>query len=230
MPAGPGLPFIIAYANIFGVVESRLTVLEYAPAIGPESRTIWPGLVALLISLPSAAVVFLDFAYHTSPWNVVAEFIADGVHFSSDWQLALFAAPFFLAFPLMWYGIRSIFSAKLSGQEGIGIWSLIGLSACATLIVDANLMSDYFHYHTGGELIAVALGIVIAAPTAIVCWRKRFSAERYRLIGLYICYLANGAICLIAFAEYQNLGWYITLIVVCGMLVELVRLLIARVN
>jgi hypothetical protein len=212
------------------MLEPRVEVLEYAPANGPESRTKWSGVIALVISLPLTAVVFLDFAEGISPWNVASAFVFDELHFWSmeDWQLALCAAPFFLAFPLMWLGIRSIFSAKLSGPESIGVWSLVGLSACATLIIDADLMVDFFRYHNGGELAAVGPGIVVGAAAAIVCRRRHFSAERCRLIGLYVCYVANGIVCLIAFAENQNLGWYVALIIVCGMSGELLRLLIAE--
>jgi hypothetical protein len=212
------------------MLEPRVEVLEYAPANGPESRTKWSGVIALVISLPSTAVVFLDFAEGISPWNVASAFVFDELHFWSmeDWQLALCAAPFFLAFPLMWLGIRSIFSAKLSGPESIGVWSLVGLSACATLIIDADLMVDFFHYHNGGELVAVGLGFVIGAPALIFCRRRRLSAERSRPVGLYICYVANGVICLIAFAENKNLGWYVSLVIVCGMCAELMRLLFAK--
>jgi hypothetical protein len=71
--------------------------------------------IALLVSLFAGAVVFLPFAFDTSPLNAVMLRVPGD---QGNWWHALVGAPFFLALPMIWLRLRALFSKQLSTATG----------------------------------------------------------------------------------------------------------------
>jgi hypothetical protein len=91
-------------------------------------------VIALLVWLLASAVVFLPFAVNTSPWDAVTLRVPGN---QGNWWHALVGAPFFLAFPMIWLRLRSLFSSQLSTLTGRRIlWIVAGLSTCGTILVE----------------------------------------------------------------------------------------------
>jgi hypothetical protein len=116
---------------------------NYAPASLKEGRApAWVNAIALLVWLLAGAVVFLPFAFDTSPWDAVTPRVPGN---QGNWWHALVGAPFFLAFSMIWLRPRSLFSKQLSTSTGRHlIWIAVGLStwckclSCCTSPEPAN--------------------------------------------------------------------------------------------
>ena len=76
-----------------------------------ERGPIWFNAVALLISVTAVVNAFLPIALYTSPWDAV-RFRVPGNE--GNWWHLLIGAPYFLAFPMLWLSLRSLFSTRLS--------------------------------------------------------------------------------------------------------------------
>src|ERR1700738_440603 len=100
----------------------------------------WVNALALLVWLLAGVVVFLPFAFNTSPWDAVTLRVPGD---QGNWWHALIGAPFFLAFPMIWLRLRALFSKQLSTSTGRRfIWTASGLSIVGTIAVE---MPFLFH-------------------------------------------------------------------------------------
>ncbi|HTV05035.1 MAG TPA: hypothetical protein VME86_06665 [Acidobacteriaceae bacterium] len=180
----------------------------------------------LLIWLLAGAVVFLPFAMNTSAWDAVTLHVPG--HQGNWWHL-LVGAPFFLAYPMIWLRLRSLFSTRPStAMERRLLWSLVGLSIAATLSVESP-----FLLHLAGtsewqrlSILGLGFGIVVVSGTLLILRRKRFLPTRACLAGLNAAYLANAALCLVVYAgapgnAWSKAGWLISVVIVWPMLLEL---------
>src|ERR1700733_6455785 len=128
--------------------------------------------IALLVSLLAGIVLFLPFALDTSPLNAVMLRVPGN---QGNWWHVLVGAPFFLAFPMIWLRLRAFFSKQLSTPTGRRIiWIAVGLSICATILVEAP-----FLLHLAGtsawqrlSVLGIGLGIVIASATTLFLRRR----------------------------------------------------------
>lgn len=93
----------------------------------------WLRTIALLIWLLAGVVAFLPFAFDTSPWNAVTLRVPGN---QGNWWHFLAGAPFFLAFPMIWLRLRSLFSTQSSTLIGRRvIWTAVSLSVGGTILV-----------------------------------------------------------------------------------------------
>ncbi|HLZ93190.1 MAG TPA: hypothetical protein VKQ28_15890 [Candidatus Acidoferrum sp.] len=183
--------------------------------------------VALLVSLLAGAVVFLPFAFDTSPWDAVTLRVPGN---QGNWWHALVGAPFFLAFPTIWLRLRAIFSKHLSTSAGRRlIWIAVGLSTCGTILVEIP-----FLLHLAGtsdwqrlSILCLGFGIVIVSAALLFLRRRDMSPTRACLVGLSTAYLANAALCLVVYSAVTGTfrsrsGWLVTMVIVWPMVLELV--------
>src|SRR5271169_6621937 len=104
--------------------------------VAPEERLSrpWFNAIMLLICLAAGVVVFLPFAFDTSPWDAVTLRVPGN---QGNWWHALVGAPFFLAFPMIWLRVRALLTSRLSTSAGRRIlWIVVGLSICGTILVE----------------------------------------------------------------------------------------------
>jgi len=138
-------------------LEQNLNV----PSLEESRPAAFVNILALVVWLVAGAVVFLPFAFNTSPFDAVTLRVPGD---QGNWWHALAGAPFFLAFPMIWLRIRYLFSKQLSTSTGRRlILTAAGLSACGTISVEMP-----FLLHSAGtsewqrvSVLSLGLGIVI---------------------------------------------------------------------
>jgi hypothetical protein len=183
--------------------------------------------VGLTVSLLAGAVVFLPFAFDTSPWDAVTLRVPGN---QGNWWHALVGVPFFLAFPMIWLRLRSLFATQLSTPaERRIIWIAVGLSICGTILVEVP-----FLLHLAGtsewqrlSVLCLDFGIVIASTALLFLRRRDMFPTRACLVGLSTAFLANAALCLVVYSAapgtlLSRSGWLVTVVIVWPMLLELV--------
>ncbi|HEX3985310.1 MAG TPA: hypothetical protein VHX13_01775 [Acidobacteriaceae bacterium] len=186
-------------------------------------------LIALSVWLVAGAVAFLPFAFNTSAWDAVTFRVPGN---QGNWWHFLAGAPFFLAFPMIWLRLRSLFSARPStATERRVIRTLVGLSILGTLLVESP-----FLLHLAGTsewqrliVLSLGLGIVIASAVLLLLRRRNLLPTQTCLIGLNTAWLANAALCLVVYAAAAGTassrsGWFVSIVIVWPMLLELVWL------
>jgi hypothetical protein len=187
----------------------------------------WINSIALVVSLLAGAVVFLPFALDTSPWNAVTLRVPGN---QGNWWHALVGVPFFLAFPMIWLHLRSLFSKQQSTSAGRRlIWIAAGLSTCGTILVEVP-----FLLHLAGTsewqrllVLCLGLGILVGSMAILFLRRRRVPPTLACLAGLSTAYLANAALCLVVYSEAagnarSRSGWLVTMVLVWPMALELV--------
>jgi uncharacterized membrane protein len=186
----------------------------------------WINAFALVVCLFAGAVVFLPFALCTSPWDAVTLRVPDN---QGNWWHALVGAPFFLAFPMIWLRLRSLFSEQLSTSTGRRLmWIAAGLSACATVLVQVPFLLHLAGTSEWQRLAVLGLGFGIVVTSAILLFLRRrdMFPTRACLAALNAAYLANAALCLVVYSgamgtTWSRSGWLVTMLIVWPMVAEL---------
>jgi hypothetical protein len=190
----------------------------------------WASAVALLIWMLAAAVAFLPFAFNTSPWDAVTLRVPGN---QGNWWHFLAGLPFFLAFPMIWVRLCSLFSTQpLTATERRSIWIVVGFSIAGTTLVLAP-----FLLHLAGTsewqrllVLSLAFGIVIVSSVVLLLRRHQVFPDRACLVALDTAYLANAALCLVVYSDaigtlWSRSGWIVSLVIFWPIAFELVWLL-----
>ena len=191
----------------------------------------WLNAIALLIWVSAAVVAFLPFALDTSPWDAVTLRVPGN---QGNWWHVLVGAPFFLAYPMIWLRVRSLFSTQQSTAIGRRlIWSVVGLSIGGTVLVEAPFLLHLAGTSEWQRLSVLSLGFGTVFASAIVLFMRRgqIPPARARLIGLDTAYLANLALCLVVYSEaagsaWSRSGWLVSIVIVWPIAFELIWLLL----
>ena len=189
----------------------------------------WVKAIALLIWLLAGVVAFLPFALDTSPWNAVTLHVPGN---QGNWWHVLVGAPFFLAYPMIWLRLRSLFSAQSLTVIGRRlIWSTVALSIGGTTLVELP-----FLLHLAGtsewqrlSVLSLGFGIVVASALILHLRRRHLSPTQACLLGLDAAYLANAALCLVVYNGaagnlWSKSGWLLTMVIVWPIGLELLWL------
>lgn len=182
---------------------------------------------ALAVSLVAAVVVFVPFAFDTSPLNAVMLRVPGN---QGNWWHALVGAPFFMAFPLIWVRLRSLTSGQpLTPAVYRIILIAAGLSICGTLAVEAPFLLHLAGTSEWQRVVILALGFgIIVASGSILLWRReRMPPDRVCAVWLITAYLANAALCLVVYSGaagtvWSRSGWLITMFIVWPMGFDLI--------
>ena len=187
----------------------------------------WVKAIALLIWLLAGVVAFLPFALDTSPWDAVTLRVPGN---QGNWWHVLVGAPFFLAYPMIWLRLRSLFSVQPSTTIGRRlIWSAVALSIGGTTLVQVP-----FLWHLAGtsewqrlSVLSLGFGIVVASALILLLRGRHLSSTQACLVGLDTAYLANAALCLVVYGGAAgNLrsksGWLISMVIVWPIVFELI--------
>lgn len=190
----------------------------------------WVDSALLLVWLLAGVVAFLPFASDTSPWNAVTLRVPGN---QGNWWHVLVGAPFFLAYPMIWLRLRSLFSTRHSTAPGRRlIWIAVGLSIGATTAVQVP-----FLFHLAGtsawqrlSVLSLGFGIVVASATVLFVRRRNFLPTPRCLAALDTAYLANAGLCLVVYSQatgslWSRAGWLIAIVIVWPIGLELIWLL-----
>jgi hypothetical protein len=191
-------------------------------------HAIWVKAIALLVWLLAGVVAFLPFALDTSPWDAVTLRVPGN---QGNWWHVLVGAPFFLAFPMIWLRLRSLFSTQPSTAIGrFLIWSTVALSVGGTTLVQVP-----FLLHLAGtnewqrlSVLSLGFGIIVASAAILLLRRRHLSPTQACLVGLDTAYLANAALCLVVYSGatgslQSKSGWLISMVIVWPIVFELIR-------
>jgi hypothetical protein len=189
----------------------------------------WAKAIALLIWLLAGVVAFLPFALDTSPWDAVTLHVPGN---QGNWWHVLVGAPFFLAYPMIWLRLRSLFSAQSLTVIGRRlIWSTVALLIGGTTLVEVP-----FLLHLAGtsewqrlSVLSLGFGIVVASALILHLRRRHLSPTQACLLGLDAAYLANAALCLVVYSGaagnlWSKSGWLLTMVIVWPIGLELLWL------
>ena len=192
-----------------------------------EREPAWLSAIGLLVAVVAGVAAFLPFAFDTSPWNAVTLRVPGN---QGNWWHALVGAPFFLAFPMIWLRVRSLFAKRQSTSTGRRLlWIAAGLSIAGTTLVE---MPFLFHLAGTSEwqrLVVLCLGFGIVVTSAVLLFLRRsgISPTRACHVGLNTAYLANAALCLVVYSDAigplrSRTGWPVTMTIVWPLMLELV--------
>jgi hypothetical protein len=195
-----------------------------------ERAPVWFNIVALLISATAGATAFLPIALDTSPWDAVRLRVPGN---QGNWWHALVGVPFFLAFPMIWLRLRSLFSSRLSTPAGQRlIWIVVALSICGTILVELPFLLRLGNLARMNEwrwlsVLCPTFGIIIGSGILLFLRRRDILPTRACLIGLVTAYLANAALCLVVYSPMPGTassksGLIVTMVIVWPMLLDLV--------
>ena len=193
----------------------------------------WVTATLLAIWIAAGVAVFLPFAVGTSPLDALMLRVPGS---EGNWWHVLVGAPFLLSIPMIWLRLRALASRHSSTPNGRRvIWTAVALSICGTLLVEAPFLLHLAGTSEWQRVSILALGFgIIFASAAVLLFRGRVMAPTRRcLIGLNTAYLANAFLCLIVYGEAKfngqsRSGWFVTVVVVWPMLLELAWLLSVR--
>ena len=191
----------------------------------------WLSALMLLVWLAAGAVAFLPFAFDTSPWDAVTFRVPGN---QGNWWHFLAGAPAFLAFPMIWLRLRALFSKRPSTAAGRRvIWSVVGLSVCGTTLVELPFLlhlagtSDWQRF----AVLGLGFGVMIACGVLLLLRRRRIGPTPACIIELDTAYFANMALALVVYAGAAGRvsprsGWFVAIVIVWPMVLELVWLFI----
>ncbi|MDE3187392.1 MAG: hypothetical protein KGM96_07705 [Acidobacteriota bacterium] len=186
----------------------------------------WANACALFLWLFAGVVPFLPFALNTSPWDAVRLRVPGN---QGNWWHALVGAPFFLAFPMIWLRLRSLFAGQSSTAAGRRfLWSFAGLSIGGTILVETP-----FLLHLAGTsqwqrlfVLSLGFGIIFASAAVLLLRRRRISPAWACIAGLDTAYLANVTLCLVVYGGApgslsSRSGWLVSMVLVWPIALEL---------
>jgi hypothetical protein len=215
------------------IVDDRSTNSDNSLAAPPQEEPVpaWVNVVALLVWLVAGVVTFIPFARDTSPLNAVTLQVPGN---QGNWWHVLVGAPFFLAYPMIWLRLRSLFSDRLSTPIGrLVIWGAVGLSTVGTIAVEAPFLLHLAGTSEWQRLSVLGLGFGIVIASAFLLFRRRryIPPTRACLIGIETAYLANLALCLVVYSEAVGetspcLGWRVSILIVWPIAAEFVWLFV----
>ena len=145
--------------------------------VDPEDPT-WLKTVSLLVGLLAGAVAFLPFAFGTSPWDAVTLRVPGN---QGNWWHFLAGAPFFLAYPVIWLRLRSLFIGQTSTPIGRRlIWGIVGLSITGTALVELPFLLHLAGTSEWQRLSVLSLGFGVVIASAVVLL---LGAASFRRLG-----------------------------------------------
>jgi hypothetical protein len=206
-------------------MEGAVNHRAACPRVGRDP--IWLSTIFLTIWLVAGVVAFLPFARNTSPWDAVTLRVPGN---QGNWWHVLVGAPFFLAYPMIWLRLRSLFSARPSTPTGRRLmWSAVALSMGSTILVELPFLlhlagtSDWQRF----VVLSLGFGITAVSVTLLLLRRRYISSNRACLIGLDAAYLANAALCLVVYSgapgdASSKLGWQVSMMIVWPIALELI--------
>jgi len=190
---------------------------------------VWINAASLLVWLAAGVVPFLPFAFDTSPWDAVRLHVPGN---QGNWWHFLAGAPFFLAYPMIWIRLRSLFSTQSSTAGGGRVlWIAIGLSIAGTILVELP-----FLLHLAGTsdwqrlaVLSLGFGVMVASGILLFLRRRHLSPTHACVAALVTAYLANAALCLVVYAGApgrlaSRSGWFVTIVILWPILFELYSL------
>lgn len=162
--------------------------------------------------LMGIATIFLSFTHDVSPWDVIANAVADP---GGDWVLLLLlAGPFVLAIPIAATSLLARRVGRFPRPMWVAGYGLSMVAALGTLYVIGLLISEGPPSIQESIVWILPLGtLVVGAGIVIRNARWGIAHPQNTVVAMQFAYAANAALCLMAFrSEGWENGAYLTLV------------------
>jgi len=201
------------------VLSEAAVVLEYDRTPAAQiTRPRWVRALALLVALLAAFTPFVRFTYDISPMYVAREFfrmLHEGTR-EKEMFLVLLAVPFFLGPAIVLAHLRLLVRDFVTRPERLILLSLAGASAAAVVGFFGFGLFETMRSPDPRDLKTMAvfsIGPALLGAGFFLLWRLRrcgFALQTGVIASLHISYVANAIGCLILFADYRRVGWWLT--------------------
>jgi len=189
----------------------------------------WVNALALPVWLAAAVVPLLPFAFDTSPWDAVMFRVPGN---QGNWWHLFAAAPFFLAYPMLWLRLRALLAKQPLTKMGQRIlWGAVVLSMGATIAVETPFLLHLAGTSEWQRLAVLSLGLGIMLGSASVLLLRRMPPVTACIAGIEAAYLGNAALCLMVYGEAtgaiaSRLGWFVSMVLIWPVGIELAGILV----
>jgi len=189
-------------------------VLDYAQAPPTTRRPL--ELIFLLLWLPALAIPFLDFTHGVTPLAAAGE-IANGA-------IPLLGISFFIAFPIIIWKFRRWLAPPARWERRITL-ALVFVCAAPHVMEMALIARDIIHdphWPTGGwvrvlmewSILICGFGIPLLGLLLALSLHRRGESARALEILMMSPFVANAAMCLFAFYDDPETGYWLTIWIV----------------
>jgi len=202
-----------------------LNYAALAPAGTTRGRPSAIQVILFVLALPALVTPFVAFTYGTSPLDVISEERS----FFSEWPLYMCAITFFAAFPIvLWKGWRLLVPTPPAPwtMRAMAAVSLIvnvpAIVIAASMVAQTpeSIRDDTFQRDEAAMLAFVLATLLGSAFLAAWRWRRRglLAGVNTFFVGGYLTVMA---ICLLAFHEDPELGYWLTVPVAASFAAEM---------
>jgi hypothetical protein len=201
-------------------------LLEYRHAPAPATgRADW---LFLLLGLPALVALFVPFTFGVSPVQVVRE--SPGTFPWTRWEpemaIVLVTLPLFLPVAASALRLRMIVSGREMRGERWASYAAAAIGAAAVLALLAAAVAQWWDMAVPERwMFGAGAAVLAGGAVAVLALRRRGARRDVRALAtMLVPYAADCTICLIAFREEAQLGWYLTAVSAAAALAEVVVL------
>jgi len=182
-------------------------------------------LVAFVLSLPAAVVPFVPFCWGVSPLKAVQEI--DSMHWN-DLGIPLLGITFFLGLPIVAAQAFRLLEVPFHRGLRCATWLGFSVAGAATATVSVQIINHALRERADGSVVGASVGLaaLFLIATALVLARRWFrdpAAPTVLPASLVLAfpYAGNALICLIAFVDDRQIGWWLTVAALLGLALDL---------
>jgi len=181
---------------------------------------------ALVLSLPAAVVPFVPFCWSISPLKAVQE--VGSLHWN-DLMIPFLAITFFLGLPIVAAQAFRLLGISLNRSWRWATWLGFSVASATTTAISLPLINSELREHVDGSLIGASVGLAALTliATALVLarrWSRHPAAPTGLPASLVLAfpYTGNALICLVGFFDDRQIGWWLTVVALFGLALDLI--------
>ena len=199
-------------------------LLEYRhnPPARAAGRADW---LFLLLGVPALVALFVPFTFGVSPLHVLRQTpgMLPWTRWEPEMAIVLVTLPLFLPVAASALRVRMMVSGREMRGERWACYAAAAVGAAAVVALLAMAAAQWGELTGGDRWVFGTGGAVLAGGAGAVFVLRRRGARRdvRALVTMLVPYAADCAICLIAFREDPQLGWYLTAISAAAAVAEI---------
>jgi hypothetical protein len=181
-----------------------------------------------LLGLPALVALFVPFTFGVSPASVLHEMpkAFAWTRWEPDTTIVMMTLPLFLPVSLSVLRLRLLLWGDATRGERWVCYALAAAGAAAVVALLGVAVAHRAEMDWRDRGVFAAAGIVLTAGAIAMALIMRRAGDRdaRALAAMLVPYIADCAICLIAFRDDAQLGWYLTAVSAPAAVAEIVLL------
>ena len=182
-------------------------------------------LAFLVLGLPALVATAVPFCYGVSPVRVLVAAVREFTwsQWAPEITILLLSLPFFLP-ALAWVlRLRTVVWGAVTPVERRAAYAVAVVGMALVLGVLGIAAADYKQLAVRERWMFVFAAMALAGGSAafVIHRRSGGAPDASLLVALLTPYAANSVICLLAFEDSREIGWYLTVVSVGAVAVEL---------